>query len=53
MRTIVVISYDASWFAEVEKIKNELLPALEGSILAIEHVGSTSVPRLYAKRRVA
>jgi len=49
MRTIVVLPYDSSWPIEFEKIKVELLLALHDFVIAIEHVGSTSVPHLYAK----
>ena len=49
MRTITVIPYDESWQNEFEKIKAELVAALGDSIVAIEHVGSTAVPHLYAK----
>lgn len=48
-RNIVVVPYDSGWAAEFEKIKSELMPALSGSALGIEHVGSTSVPGLCAK----
>jgi len=43
------LPYDENWVVEFEKIKQELNVALSDSVLAIEHVGSTSVPYLYAK----
>ena len=46
---IVVLPYDENWKTEFDKIRGELAPALGDSVLAIEHVGSTSVPGLYAK----
>lgn len=46
---IVVQPYDESWPADFEKIKAELLAALGGVAVAIEHVGSTSVKGLAAK----
>lgn len=46
---IKVVSYDPRWADAFEQIKSELESALKGSILAVEHVGSTSVPGLYAK----
>ncbi|MCL1873671.1 MAG: GrpB family protein [Clostridiales bacterium] len=49
MRNIVVVPYDISWIDGFEQIKNELEYALSGLFLAIEHIGSTSVPGLYAK----
>lgn len=49
MRTILVVSYNPSWKNEFERIKNELAIGLKNTFIAIEHVGSTSVPGLYAK----
>ncbi len=51
MRTdrVVVVPYDESWPCEFEKIKNELLPAAGKYLVAVEHVGSTSVGGLPAK----
>lgn len=49
MRTIEVIPYDENWVNEFEKIRDELLPAIDGLYITIEHVGSTSVKGLCAK----
>ncbi|MBN9391676.1 MAG: GrpB family protein [Chloroflexi bacterium] len=49
MREIVVVSYDEGWPLEFEKIRAELLRVLGDNVVAIEHVGSTSVPGLWAK----
>lgn len=49
MRTIVVVPYDKKWINEFEKIKDEVLPVIYNDIISIEHVGSTSVPGLWAK----
>ena len=49
MRNIVVVPYDPNWNNEFERIKIELAVALKDTAIAIEHVGSTSVPMLYAK----
>ncbi|MCL2500599.1 MAG: GrpB family protein [Defluviitaleaceae bacterium] len=49
MRIITVVPYNAAWSDEFRKIKDELVPALSETALAIEHVGSTSVPGLFAK----
>lgn len=51
MRTkrVVVEKYDPTWVRDFEEIRNELCGALDGLFVAIEHVGSTSVPGLSAK----
>jgi GrpB-like predicted nucleotidyltransferase (UPF0157 family) len=49
MRTIIVAPYDPAWANEFIRIRDEVLSAVQDSVLAIEHVGSTSVPGLYAK----
>ena len=49
---LVVVPYDAQWPAQFEAIRDQVLPALDDGgvdVLAIEHVGSTSVPGLAAK----
>lgn len=46
---VVVIPYSPEWKTEFIKIKAELQSALGDSVLAIEHVGSTSVEGLAAK----
>lgn len=49
MRTITVVNYNPDWALEFEKIKNELEHHIKDFIISIEHVGSTSVPGLFAK----
>jgi GrpB-like predicted nucleotidyltransferase (UPF0157 family) len=49
MKRVIVVPYDEKWKAEFERIKEELLLVLDNSIIAIEHVGSTSVEGLAAK----
>lgn len=49
VKNIIVVPYDAAWRTEFEKIKEQLLAVLDGKVLRIEHVGSTSVPGLAAK----
>ena len=49
MRNIIIVPYDEKWAIEFEKIKSELLTALNDSVISIEHVGSTSVAGLWAK----
>jgi GrpB-like predicted nucleotidyltransferase (UPF0157 family) len=46
---VIVVSHDPKWNDEFEKIKSCLERVLKDSILAIEHVGSTSVEGLWAK----
>jgi GrpB-like predicted nucleotidyltransferase (UPF0157 family) len=49
MRTIVVVDYDAAWPKYFERIRSRVWPVVGDVALAIEHVGSTSVPGLAAK----
>lgn len=49
MSTILVVPYNENWEIEFDKIHNELLSAIDGLYLSIEHVGSTSVKGLHAK----
>ena len=49
---LVVVPYDPQWPAQFEAIRDRVLPAFAADsveVLAIEHVGSTSVPGLAAK----
>lgn len=46
---VVVLPYDEAWEKDFEDIKAELMQVLEGLVLRVEHVGSTSVPGLAAK----
>ncbi|MFZ5967087.1 MAG: GrpB family protein [Bacillota bacterium] len=48
-KRVIVIPYDPKWKNEFQKIRSYLEKALGNSILAIEHVGSTSVEGLSAK----
>lgn len=47
--SVIVLPYNEEWKSDFEKIKKELCCALDGSIIGIEHVGSTSVEGLSAK----
>ena len=47
--TIVVHEYDPQWPARFSSVRDLLLTALGVRALAVEHVGSTSVPGLAAK----
>lgn len=51
MRTknVVVLPYDPKWKADFEAIKRELISAIGGLAVSVEHVGSTSVEGLSAK----
>ncbi len=49
MKKVIVVPYNEIWKSEFEKIKEELMNELYGHIIAIEHVGSTSVEGLAAK----
>ena len=46
---VVVLPYDEAWKKDFEEIKAELMAVLDGLVLSVEHVGSTSVPGLAAK----
>ena len=49
---ITVVEYDPAWPERFERLRNEYALAMAGagvSVVAIEHVGSTSVPGLAAK----
>lgn len=49
MRSIIVVDYDPRWPQMFEEIRARIAPAVADIALAIEHVGSTSVPGLSAK----
>ena len=51
MRTVkvTVLPYNEGWRSDFEKIKNELENAIGDMVIAIEHVGSTSVQGMSAK----
>ena len=46
---IVIVEYDAAWPDEFERLRARAGAALGEKALAIEHIGSTSVPGLAAK----
>ena len=48
-RYVIVEDYNSIWKDEFKKIKDELLTALSGQVISIEHVGSTAVEGLCAK----
>jgi GrpB-like predicted nucleotidyltransferase (UPF0157 family) len=48
-RTVVVTDYDLAWPGRFEDLRARIQPAVADVAMAIEHVGSTSVPGLAAK----
>ena len=48
-KRVVVVPYSEQWKTDFETIKLYLLPAVEDTIIDIEHIGSTSVKGLSAK----
>ena len=48
-RVIEIISYDDSWPIKYAEHENIIKETLSNIIVSIEHIGSTSVPRLSAK----
>ncbi len=51
MRTasVIVVPYDEAWKSAFEEIKKEIEGAIGDLIIAVEHIGSTSVEGLSAK----
>ena len=47
--TVEIVDYDERWSADFRRIADEINAVLGELIIAIEHVGSTSVPGLAAK----
>ncbi len=48
-RTVRVVDYDPSWPGTFETLKSGIWPAVSSVAQAVEHAGSTAVPRLAAK----
>mgnify|MGYP001607330285 CR=1 FL=1 len=48
-RNITIVNYNPAWVEEFEKHKKFISGAIGSTALQIEHIGSTSVPRLAAK----
>jgi GrpB-like predicted nucleotidyltransferase (UPF0157 family) len=47
--TLVIADYDPAWPARFAELEARIRSALGEAALAVEHIGSTSVPRLAAK----
>ena len=45
----IIVMYDSHWPIEYAKEKGRILAALGGNVAAIEHVGSTSIPKVRSK----
>jgi len=52
MRKIEVFNYDPSWPDQYKDEKQKIVDFLGNAVLAIEHVGSTSVPGMVAKKDI-
>lgn len=48
-KRVIVESYNSNWKKDFEDIRSELMAVLDGKVLGLEHVGSTSVEGLSAK----
>lgn len=49
MATVVMHDYDPQWPAVFESLRERISAALGSLVIGIEHVGSTSVPNMWAK----
>lgn len=49
MQTVVVVDYDPAWPKLFESLRDRIAAALGPIAIAIEHVGSTSIPNMPAK----
>jgi len=47
--SVVIVPPDASWAVAFEHAKSDMLVALGGRVVGVEHIGSTAVPGLAAK----
>ncbi|WP_105615877.1 GrpB family protein [Vallitalea okinawensis] len=48
-RTMEVVPYNPNWIKEFEVEKNRINAIMEKEIIDIHHIGSTSIPGIYAK----
>ena len=49
MRKVEVVAHDPKWHKEFEQESRHLAKALGENLKAIHHIGSTSIPGIYAK----
>ena len=49
MSAIAIEDYDSHWPSHFEEIRRPIAAALDGMVVAIEHIGSTAVPGLAGK----
>ncbi len=47
--SVTVVEYDAAWPAAFEAAAGELAAAMGQNVAAIHHIGSTSIPHIWAK----
>lgn len=48
-RPVIIVAYDPRWPTIYSREKDQILGAVGNKVVAIEHVGSTAIPRLGAK----
>ena len=48
-KAVVVVPYDSAWPDQFEQVRRTLWSVVQDVAISIQHVGSTSVPRLAAK----
>ena len=49
MRKVEVVPYDSRWRQDFEAESQRISEVLVGNIVAVHHIGSTSIPGIYAK----
>lgn len=49
MREVVVVPYDPKWSEMFERESERIRHALEETVVAVHHIGSTAIPSIYAK----
>jgi GrpB-like predicted nucleotidyltransferase (UPF0157 family) len=52
MKIVEVLPHDPKWIKQFQKEKEFILSILKNHCVQIEHVGSTSIPDIYAKRDI-
>lgn len=49
MRRVVVVPYDPAWVEAFTESSQKVASAMRGNLVAIHHIGSTSIPGMHAK----